>query len=168
MRGVVRRESRALPLDEALQIIREAEYGVLATVDSVSRPCTTALNHTFFDDGCLYFHSGIEGEKLDNIHANPQVSFFITHIAEVIFEQFTTAFSSVVVHGSMGFVEDEEEKRAALHKIVDRFSDGSVPQQVVDEFIETSMPNVFVLKLTPDHITGKARLTRRRTCLPSY
>ena len=166
MRGVVRRESRALPLKDALQIIKEAECGVLATVDSEGYPCTAALNHTFFDDGCLYFHSGVEGEKVDNIRVHPQVSFFITHIAEVIFEQFTTAYSSVVVHGNMSFVEDIDEKRVILHKIVDRFSDGTVPQPVIDEFIETSLPNVLVLKLTPEHITGKARLTRVRPCLP--
>ena len=166
MRGVVRREARALARDEALHVIREAEYGVLATIDNEGRPSTVALNHTLFDDGCVYFHCGTEGEKLDNIRTNPQVSFFVTETAEVVFEQFTTAYTSAVVHGTISFVEDSEEKQNILKIIVDRFSDGSITQAVVEEFIETSLPHVCVLKLTPEHITGKARLSRKRTCLP--
>ena len=166
MRGTVRREARALARDEALRIIREAEYGVLASVDSEGCPSTAALNHTLFDDGCLYFHSGYEGEKMDNLRANPQVSFFVTGTAEVVFEQFTTTYTSAVIHGTICFIEDTEEKRNALKIIVERFSDGTVPQPVVEEFIETSLPNVAVLKLRPEYITGKARLSRKRVCLP--
>lgn len=165
MRGAVRREARALLEEEALHIIKNAENGVLATVNEEGFPCTTALNHTLFDDGCIYFHSGAEGEKIDNIKAHPQVSFFVTQTADVVYEQFTTAFSSAVVHGTITFVEDGALKTSALQKIVERFSDGSVTQEVVDDFIAKSMPHVLVLKLVPEHITGKARLSRTRACL---
>ena len=168
MRGVIRREERALSLEETLQIIKETEFGVLATVDTQGRPSTVALNHALFDDGCLYFHSGIEGEKMENIRAHPQVSYFVTGLAEVVYEQFTCAYSSAVVHGTMSLVEELEEKRVALRAYVERFSDGTVPQHVIDEFIDLSLTNVAILKLTPEHITGKARMSRRRPCLPQY
>ena len=165
MRGVVRREARALTEEEALEIIRDAEYGVLATVNSAGQPSTTALSHVLFDDGCLYFHTGSEGEKLDNIRENPQVSFFVTGLSDVVYEQFTVAFSSAVVHGRMELIEDDGARTEILQKIAARFSDGSVPQKPIDDFIQTSLPHVVVLKLTPEHITGKARLTRKRPCL---
>jgi nitroimidazol reductase NimA-like FMN-containing flavoprotein (pyridoxamine 5'-phosphate oxidase superfamily) len=165
MRGTVRRDNRALSEADALQLIREAEYGVLATVDAEGRPSTTALGHVMLDDGCLYFHTGPEGEKLDNIRANPQVSFFVTAVADVIYEQFTMAFSSAVVHGRMEILTDDGERRRVLALLVERFSDGTVPAYVVDNFIEDSLGVVTVLKLTPEHITGKARLSRRRPCL---
>ena len=165
MRGVVRREARALSVEEALQIIRNAEYGVLATVNKEGLPSTTALSHVLFEDGCLYFHTGTEGEKVNNIRENPNVSFFVTAVADVVYEQFTAAFSSAVVHGTIEIIEDDEVRLAALQKIAARFHDGTVPEQVVHGFIETSMPHVLVLKLTPEHITGKARLNRRRPCL---
>jgi len=165
MRGEVRREARALTVEEALQIIRDAEYGVLATVNGEGLPSTTAISHVLFEDGCLYFHTGVEGEKIDNIRVNPQVSFFVTGVSDVVFEQFTMAFSSAVVHGTMEFIEDDDTKVMALHKIASRFHDGSVALKVIDDFIKTSLPNVVVLKLTPEHITGKARLTRKRPCL---
>ena len=165
MRGVVRREVRALSQEEALQIIKDAEYGVLATVSEEGLPSTTALNHVMLDDGCLYFHTGAEGEKLSNIKTNPQVSFFVTGIADVVYEQFTTAFSSAVVQGTMEVIEGDDAKVAALHTIAARFSDGTVPEQVIDDFIKTSLYHVTVLKLTPEFITGKARLARKRDCL---
>jgi nitroimidazol reductase NimA-like FMN-containing flavoprotein (pyridoxamine 5'-phosphate oxidase superfamily) len=165
MRGVIRRDDRALPLSEALDILREAEHGVLATIDKEGRPCTAALNHVLLDDGCLYFHSGPGGEKIDNIHTNPEVSYFVTGFAEVVFEQFTTAYSSVVVHGTMSELEDEAEKREALAALVERFHDGTVPAPVVESFIEDSLSIVVLLKLTPEHVTGKSRTTRKRPCL---
>lgn len=168
MRGTVRREGRALSTEEALRIINAAEYGVLATIDADGYPCTTALNHVLLDDGCLYFHGGIEGEKIDNIKTRPQVSFFVTGTADVVYEQFTMAYSSAVVNGTMLLLEDASEKATALQKIAARFSDGGIPQQTVDTFIESSLPHVAVFRLTPDHITGKARLTRRRACLDPY
>jgi len=165
MRGEVRREARAISVEDALQIIRDAEYGVLATVNKEGLPCTTALGHVLFDDGCLYFHTGSEGEKINNIRLNPQVSFFVTGVSDVVFDQFTMAFSSAVVHGCMEVIEDDEAKVFALHKIASRFHDGSVENKVIDDFIKSSLPHVAVLKLTPEHITGKARLSRKRPCL---
>ncbi|MDR3307924.1 MAG: pyridoxamine 5'-phosphate oxidase family protein [Coriobacteriales bacterium] len=165
MRGVVRRESRALSQEKAYEIIRETEHGVLATVDEQGRPATAALNHVLLEDGNLYFHTGTEGEKLDNIRANPQVSYFVTQTADVIYEQFTTAFSSAVVHGEMTVVEDEGERLRILTALVDRFSDGSLPAEVVTDFIAVGLATVAILRLTPTHITGKARLSRKRACL---
>ncbi|MDR2035296.1 MAG: pyridoxamine 5'-phosphate oxidase family protein [Coriobacteriales bacterium] len=165
MRGVVRREARALSAEEASKIIAAAEYGVLATVNKEGQPSTTALNHVLFEDGCLYFHTGIEGEKLDNIQENPQVSFFVVGVADVVYEQFIMSFSSAVVHGTLAVVEGQEEKIAILHKIAARFSDGTVAREIVDDFIKTTLPHVNVLKLTPEHITGKARITKKRDCL---
>jgi len=165
MRGEVRREARALSVEEALQIIRDGEYGVLATVNQEGLPSTTAMNHVLFEDGCLYFHTGIEGEKINNIRQNPNVSFFVTGMADVVYEQFTVAFSSAVVHGTMEIIEEDDARMSTLQRIAARFSDGTIPQQPIDGFIQTSMPHVAVLKLTPEHITGKARVTRRRPCL---
>jgi len=159
MRGVLRRKERALSQEEALQIIRDAEYGVLATASKEGVPSTTALNHALLDDGCLYFHSSIEGEKIANIRENPQVSYFVAGPAQVVFSQFSTVFSSAVVHGTMTEIKDIDPKLEALQKIAAYFSDGTVSQKQVQEYIDTYLPKVAVLKLTPEHITGKARLS---------
>lgn len=164
MRGKIRNEIRTLSDEDALALIREAEHGVLATVNAAGQPCTTALNHVYLD-GALYFHSGPKGEKLDNIAVNPEVSYFIIGLADVIYEQFTTAFSSVVVNGVIEVVADPDEKLRALTALVDRFSNEVVPEQAKQNFIADGVNCVEMLKLTPEHITGKARLSRKRPCL---
>jgi nitroimidazol reductase NimA-like FMN-containing flavoprotein (pyridoxamine 5'-phosphate oxidase superfamily) len=165
MRGEIRRKELELPKQEALEIIRTAEYGVLATVDAQGRPCTVALNHLLVGEDTIYFHCGLEGEKLENIKAHPDVSFFITGSAEVVYSQFITAYTSVVVNGTLAVITDEDERHAALAALVARFSDETVPQEPTQQFIETGLQFVQLLKLTAHSITGKARLKRSRPCL---
>ena len=164
MRGVIRNKERTLSDEEALALVQAAEHGVLATVNEVGQPCTVALNH-IYQDGVLYFHTGLTGEKLDNIVVNPQVSYFIVGVADVIFDQFTTAFSSAVVNGTMEVIEDFDERLMALTELVNRFSNDEIPDKVKHDFIEDGVKCVKILKLTPEHITGKARLSRKRPCL---
>jgi nitroimidazol reductase NimA-like FMN-containing flavoprotein (pyridoxamine 5'-phosphate oxidase superfamily) len=164
MRGEIRNAARALGYAESLDILKAAEHGVLATVDAKGRPATVAVNHVW-KDGALYFHSGPEGEKIENIRANPEVSYFIIGEAEVIYEQFIAVFSSVVVHGRIVEVDDPAEKRAALTALVERFANDRVPEQPMRDFIAVGVDTVIMLRLDPEHLTGKARRLRRRPCL---
>ena len=165
MRGHIRRESRALSTEKALDIIRTAECGVLATINAQNQPCTVSLNHVLIGDNTLYFHCGPEGEKLDNIRNNPEVSYFVTGESEVIYEQFTTSFSSAVIHGKAVIVDDAAEKLMALTALVDRFSDDSIPSDVVTKFINDGVDVVTIFKIEAEFITGKARPTKTRPCL---
>ena len=164
MRGEIRNKIRVISEEDTIALIREYEHGVLATINAEGKPCTVALNHVYVD-GVLYFHSGLEGEMLTNIKQNPEVSYLIVGVADVIYEQFTTAFSSVVVHGQMHVVTDPDEKLKALTALVGRYSSGVIPAQVVSDFIANGVNCVTMLRLTPEFVTGKARLTRKRPCL---
>jgi nitroimidazol reductase NimA-like FMN-containing flavoprotein (pyridoxamine 5'-phosphate oxidase superfamily) len=161
MRGEVRAKKLVLSEEETLRIIGDADYGVLATVSAGGIPSAVALNHVLIDD-VLYFHCGHEGEKLVNIRANPQVSFFIVGEAEVIYDQFREIYSSAVVQGTMEVVTDDDERLSAMEAIVHRFSNHIVPRQVADDYTRQHLDTVEVLKLIPQVITGKARLQRKR------
>lgn len=164
MRGEIRKKERILSAEDTLNLIKNAEYGVLATINAKGQPCTTALNHVFVD-GVFYFHCGLQGERLDNIALNPQVSLFIVGVADVEYDQFTTAFSSAVIHGAIQRVEDPDEKLRALTALVGRYSSEVIPEQVKKDFITAGVNGVTILKLVPEHITGKGRLSRKRPCL---
>jgi len=164
MRGEIRKKERILSLEDTLALITKAEYGVLATVNPEGQPCTTALNHVY-TDGVFYFHCGLKGERLDNIALNSQVSFFIVGTADVIYDQFTTAFSSAAIHGTIQRVEDPDEKLQALTALVERFSSEVIPEKVKQEFIAAGVHGVTILKLVPEHVTGKGRLSLKRPCL---
>jgi nitroimidazol reductase NimA-like FMN-containing flavoprotein (pyridoxamine 5'-phosphate oxidase superfamily) len=165
MRGEVRRKELELSKEEALELVRTAEHGVLATVNAQGHPSTVSLNHLLVGEDTLYFHCGLEGEKIDNIKGNPNVSFFVTGTADVVYEQFITAYSSAVVNGIATIVTDEHERRQALAALVARFSAATVPQEPVEQFIDTGLQFVAIIKLEIQSITGKARLKRTRPCL---
>lgn len=161
MRGEVRSKNLELSREETLEIVRNSDYGVLATVSADGMPSAVALNHVLMDD-CLYFHCGHQGEKLDNIRANPQASYFIVGEAEVVYDQFREIYSSAVVQGKVEIVSCHDECLAALKAMVYRFSNHIVPRDVADEYTEQRLDTVEILKLVPDVITGKARLSRKR------
>jgi len=167
----VRAKNLELSREEAEELIRNAEYGVLATVSPDGQPGAVALNHLLvpasgahpaLQAGALYFHCGHDGEKLDNLRANPRVSFFVVGMAQVVWDQFREIYSSAVVQGSMDIVTNETERLEALKAIVHRFASHQVPLQVADEFTAQRLHTVEILRLTPTIITGKQRTGRLR------
>ncbi|MDR1713803.1 MAG: pyridoxamine 5'-phosphate oxidase family protein [Coriobacteriales bacterium] len=161
MRGDVRAKNLELDLEQTLDIIRGAEHGVLATVSADGVPAAVALNHVY-SDGVLYFHCGHEGEKLDNIRANPQVSFFVVGQADVHYDQFTESYTSAVVNGRIEIVVDEAERLQALRALTYRYASHLIPTQTIEQFTAEKLSTVEILKLTPETITGKARPRRHR------
>ncbi|MCL1847629.1 MAG: hypothetical protein FWF91_06675, partial [Coriobacteriia bacterium] len=61
--------------------------------------------------------------------------------------------------------DEPEEKLRALTALVDRFSNEIIPAQIKTDFIADGVNCVVMLKLVPEHMCGKARLSRKRPCL---
>lgn len=157
MKREVTRKQYALPKSEALKIIKKADYGILSTVNSLGNPCAVALNHVMVNNETLIFHSALKGEKIENIRINPNVTFFVVSQAKVIAERFTTTYKSAVAHGIAEIIEDDnDEKRKYLNEIITRFVGGKVPFEKQNDYIKKELPNVLVIKMTIQHLTGKA------------
>ncbi|GAV22898.1 pyridoxamine 5'-phosphate oxidase family protein [Carboxydothermus pertinax] len=67
----LRRKDRALPEALAELILTDGEYGVLATAGK-EYPYAVPLNYVY-KNGAIYFHSALEGQKLDLLKENPRV-----------------------------------------------------------------------------------------------
>lgn len=157
MRGIISRPGAALPRHDALAILKNADYGVLATVNPQGQPCVVALNHVVIDEDTLVFHGKQTGEKIDNIRQNPQCSFFVTGQAELIPAQFETAYTSVVAHGLAEIVKDPATVNQYLKAFADRFVGDAVSEETKQEYISKGLPVVALIKLSIEHLTGKAR-----------
>lgn len=74
----------------------------------------------------LYFHGAREGRKIDCLKANPQVCFEMDGKAQVKPGQVTCAFSmryqSVIGQGTARFLEDAQEKCAALNAVMAHYT----------------------------------------------
>jgi nitroimidazol reductase NimA-like FMN-containing flavoprotein (pyridoxamine 5'-phosphate oxidase superfamily) len=150
----MRRKDRELSEAEAWQLLEEAEWGVLATVDGQGWPYAVPVNHAVVD-GTLIIHSATTGHKLDNLAFNSKVSYCVVTQAETLPLELSTRYASAVVFGWAELLDDDVEKRVALRALGLRFAQEHA--EMVDREIEKDLFRTTVLRIRIERITGKAR-----------
>lgn len=152
---ILRKAHRLLDEKDAYQYLTEAPFGVLSTL-SVDNgyPYATAVNHVVID-GDIYFHSALDGHKIDNIETNNLVSFFVILDATVNQTAYTTNFKSVHVFGKASVVTDKKERFNILMKIAKKFTGEAFRD--ASKHINEGLDQTKVIKIEIDHISGKYR-----------
>ena len=121
----MRKKSREMSSEWALEVMRKAPF---ITV-SFTRPDGTAyglpLSLACTDAQTWYFHSALEGDKLEAIAAHPQVCLSAvtrcTPTVGPLDQSFTLQFKSAIAFGIAEVVTDEAEKIEAMRAICMRF-----------------------------------------------
>jgi uncharacterized protein len=149
----IRRKDRALSRDDALALLRQSEYGVLSLAGPDGQPYGVPLNFCVLDDA-IYFHSAVEGHKLQNIAANSRVSFCVVGDTEVMPASFGTRYSSAIVFGIAEEVFDADKHRG-LVGLLSKYSAGFMDEG--RKYVEKMAPRVRVFRIRIERITGKAR-----------
>jgi nitroimidazol reductase NimA-like FMN-containing flavoprotein (pyridoxamine 5'-phosphate oxidase superfamily) len=149
----IRRKDRELSEAEALQLLREAEWGVLATVDEAGWPYAVPVNHAVVD-GDLIIHCATVGHKLANLAFNPKVSYCAVTQAETLPLELSTRYASVIIFGQGELLTDEGEKRAALRALGLRFA--VAHPDLVDQAIDKDLFRTVVVRIRIERATGKA------------
>jgi nitroimidazol reductase NimA-like FMN-containing flavoprotein (pyridoxamine 5'-phosphate oxidase superfamily) len=136
--------------DMAMNILNNAEYGVLSTVDKAGQPYGVPLNYIVLDDA-IYLHCALEGHKLDNISDNNRVSFTVIGYSEIVPASFTAKYESIVVFGR-ATLANEPEKVNMLQKLVQRYSPEFQEKgmKVIDAFKD----KCTVIRIDIEHISG--------------
>ena len=106
-----------------------------------------------FKDGILFFHSAKEGKKIEILKKNNKVCFEMDIDTELVEGEkgcdWGIKYSSVVGFGKAAFVEDIQEKRNALHLLLEHYSNKKY------EFSEESLSQVAIIKIQIESLTGK-------------
>lgn len=150
---LMRRSDRAISREEALILLKQAEYGILSTVGEDGCPYGVPLSFALIGES-LYFHSAMEGRKLDNLTNQPCVSFCVVGNTQVLPARFTTAFESVILSAKASEVFGNE-KQAALEALIEKYSAPFKTEGLA--YIEKSQAKTRVIRLSIESITGKAR-----------
>lgn len=153
MHRPVRRQDRTIARDEAIRLLAECEHGILATVGSDGQPYAIPLSYVYQDER-IYFHCATEGHKLDNIRANPAVSFCVVGKTQTLPREFATEYESAVAFGTASEVEGEE-KRAALVKLLEKYSAEFMASG--NKYIDGKLDQTRVVRIDVVHVSGKAR-----------
>ena len=135
----------------AMEVLRDCEYAVFATVNTDGTPYCIPVSHALIDNA-VYFHCAHEGQKLDNIRNNNNVCITGVRYMDLIPERFTIEYESAVATGKCVIIEDKTEKIAALRAICEKYAKSNMHN--FEAAITGSLP--CICKINIEKITGKA------------
>ena len=113
MTRTMRRFKQQLSSEETERILRNGKYCVMAVSGDNDYPYAVPVNYVY-DGAAIYIHSAAQGHKIDVLRRNPKCSLCIVDKDDVIPEEFTSYFRSVIVFGKANFIESMEDKVMAL------------------------------------------------------
>jgi uncharacterized protein len=140
---------------EIASILLDGKYATLAFARQ-GEPYLVTLNYGYApEQQVLYFHSAIEGLKLEFIRENSLVCGTVVVDKGYCQGKCTHAYRSVVFWGRIELMEGAAEKAEGLGVMIDHLEDDPVP--VRQRFLShpERLTHVAVLKLTIEEITGK-------------
>ena len=132
-------------------IIQKAKFCRLGLVDE-DQPYIVPLCFGY-QDKVLYFHSALEGRKIDIISRNPKACFEVEVNAKVV--EATTAcswsveYQSVIGFGKVSLIENPEEKRNAFAIIMAHYS------QKDFKFPDKTVQKTSIIRMEVEEMTGK-------------
>ncbi len=149
----VARKKNALTREDGIELLKSTLRGVLSVQGDDGYPYGIPLNHWYNEeDGCLYFHSGPVGHKLDAMKRCPKVSFCVYDEGYREEGDWALKISSAVVFGKAEQVTDMAFKEEICRKLSAKFP---VSKEETDEEIARSLRATYVFRVVPEHITCK-------------
>ena len=149
----MRRSKQVMSFEDSEAVLERNTAGVLAVSGDDGYPYAVPLSYVY-TDGKIYFHCAKQGHKLDAIARCEKVSFCVIDQDQVVPEEFTTYFRSVIAFGKARVLEEPAEKRAALEALGKRYSPDETPEALAKE-VEGSFKQVTMVEITIDHLSGK-------------
>lgn len=150
----LRRKDREINRKEALEIADKCEYAVLSVITPENEPYAVALSVVREGEN-IYFHSAMEGRKIDCFKANSKGCLFCVGDTERQKDKFTTKFESAVIFGELSEVANEDEKIHALEILCLRHTPENMGN--FEKAVAASLKRTAVWKLSVDEITGKRK-----------
>jgi len=149
----MRRKDRQIAEEEAIALLVKGEYGILCTVSPGGAPYGVPLNYCLIGNK-IYFHTALEGKKLESIAHNPFVAFCVVGRTQILPDKFSTRYESCIAEG----VAEEvfaDEKLSALAVLVGKYSPGFIAEGA--DYIRRKQAATRVFAIAITSISGKAR-----------
>ena len=150
----MRRKMQALTAEETAEILKRNTSGVLSLNGDDGYPYGVPLSYVYLDSK-LYFHCAGAGHKLDSILKDDKVSFCVIDQDQVVGEEYTTYFRSVIAFGRASVLEGAEKLRP-LVELCEKYYPGHLEQ--TRQKAEHALKNVSIVEVTIEHMTGKTAM----------
>ena len=135
----MRRKKQALSKEECNAVLNRGTSGILALAGDDGYPYAVPISYVY---------------KLDAIRRNAKVSFCVIDQDQIVPEEYTSYFRSVIVFGTMRILKDDSEKRTAVEKLALKYApdDTEENRRIA---IERDWKPLCMLEMHIDHMSGK-------------
>ncbi len=147
------RRKQQLSREESIAILKQEPRGVLSLLGDGGYPYGMPIDHWYNDaDGCLYFHGGKKGHKIDAIQAWDKASFCVMDQGFRKEGEWALNIKSVIVFGRIQILTDHKKAIDITRQLSLKYT-GDI--ECIEREIMESGKNTLVFRLVPEHITGK-------------
>ena len=110
-------------LDEASvkEILEKGTSGVLALQGEDGYPYAVPMSYFYDGKDKIYFHGAKKGYKMDMVKQCDKASFCVIGKDQVVPEEYTSYFKSVIAFGRVRVMDDEKEIRSMIEKLADKY-----------------------------------------------
>ena len=151
-----RMKTHPLTEEQINNLLQRAQTGSLATLNPDGTPYSTPIHFVYYDNA-IFVHGLPKGKKLDNIAQDSRVGFSVFEMDKLLLDpdgkswDTNTKYESVIISGTAKLVDDIEEKRNALNKIVEKYT----PHLINNEIPNNMIKGTAVIRIDVTEITGK-------------
>ena len=156
----MRRKKQNLSKEECDRILYNGTSGVLALHGDDGYPYAVPISYVY-DGEKLWFHSAKSGHKIDAVLKNDKASFCVIDQDQIVPEEYTTYFRSVIAFGRIHIAEDDTEKRSAIEKLALKYSPDDTDENR-EKAIEREWNPLCILEMEIEHLSGKQAIELER------
>lgn len=149
----MRRKKQKLSKEECDRILYNGTSGVLALHGDDGYPYAVPVSYVYNGEKLL-FHSAKNGHKIDAIIKNAAASFCVIDQDQIVPEEYTTYFRSIIAFGRIRILEDATEKRSAIEKLAVKYAPDDTAENR-DKAIEREWKPLCMMEMEIEHLTGK-------------
>lgn len=147
------RKNKEISEAECVKLLKEETRGVLSVLGDDDYPYGMPMNHFYNEeDGCIYFHCGKSGHRLDAIQKHDRVSFCVYDKGVREEDDWALHVNSVIVFGKLEVIDDMEIITDISTNLSHKFTQD---EAYIQKEIELYAKETLLLKLKPEHMCGK-------------
>ncbi len=147
------RKNKQIPYEECIELLNQETRGFLSVNGEGGYPYVMPMNH-FYNalDGCIYFHCGKFGHRLDALKKSDKVSFCVSEQGLREEGEWAYRVRSVIVFGRIEIIDDRDSIIRITTALCRKFP---CDEAYIKDEIEKYGQATLLLKLCPEHICGK-------------
>jgi len=146
-------KGKAITIEECISLLITEKRGVLSVIGDDGYPYGMPMNHFYNEsENTIYFHCGKSGHRIDALSKCSKASFCVYDSGKAIPGDWALRVKSVIVFGRIEIIDDMQMITDIMAKLSRKFTHD---EEYIKREIEQYGYETILLKLTPEHISGK-------------